>query len=373
MGTCGSFLSGRSWMILFSLALLIVEVWVQIPNFGVSTVSVRAEGVAFDSSWNPHVSCTAVVTTIESVVGNGSYDSGGFRPGIPDKRSTTPPCSVNGNSTFVEIRNIRIVTYSLAHEDYALYPNGNFSDTTATLEDPACPYTNSTRCRIFVEIDRAWKSAGIAPSDPLTTTNLDVQGFVYWNPNGVGQAWHSYSGWEIHPITATRPVGQVFPTTLGTFFWSTVFLAIGFVVLFILYIHRAGLASLGHVVPGRRRREKEAVQQEKTGGEKLGDLGLLTSLGAGQGEGGRNESRPEGLGRAYHNWSRHLTLSLALLSASFAVLLAWDYENNVYAQEWVSQHAAEVGLLTVLIVLAVTLLPVIVLLMPRLTRKKKQA
>ncbi len=336
-------------------------------------MSVRAEAVAVDSSWNSAVSCRAVVTTIEQVVGNGSYDSGGFRPGIPDKRSTTPPCAVNGNSTFVEIRNVRIVAYSLAHEDYGAYPNGNFSDTTATLEDPSCPFTNSTRCRIFVEIDRAWKSTGIAPSDPLTTVNLDVQGFVYWNPSGVGQAWHSYTGWEIHPITATRPVGQVFQTTLGTFFWTTIVLAIAFVILFILYIQRAGLLSLsiGHLVPWRRKREKEGVEDGKRTGEKIGSFGVLASLGGVPGDRGV-ENRREGLSRAYHDWSRHLTLSLVLLSTAFAILLGWEYENNVYAQVWVSQHLVEAGLLMVLIALTVTLLPVTVLLMPRLTRKKKE-
>ncbi len=340
-------------------------------------MSVRAEGVTVDSSWNHVVSCSAVVTTIEQVVGDGSYVSGGFRPGIPDKRSTMPPCSVNGNSTFVEIRNIRVLAYSLAHEDYALYPNGNFSDTTATLEDPNCPITNSTRCQVFVEVDRAWKSAGIAPSDPLTTTSLDVQGFVYWNPSGVGQAWHSYSGWEIHPITATRPVGEIFPTTLGTFFWTTILLAIAFVILFILYIQRAGLVSLnlGHLVPWRRRRETEDVDNAIPSGEERANLGLLTSLEVVPRDrrveaGKRDENLREGLSRAYHDWSRHLTLSLALLSTAFAILLGWEYENNVYAQVWVSQHLVEAGLLTVLIALTVALLPVTVLLVPRLMKKK---
>ncbi len=344
----------------------------QMPNFGGPGVRVQAEGLAADSSWNPVVSCSAVVTTVEQVVGNGSFVSGGFRPGIPDKRSTSPPCSLNGNSTFVEIRNVRVAAYSLAHEDYAVYPNGNFSDTTATLEDPSCPFTNSSRCRVFVEVDRAWKSAGIAPSDPLTTTNLDVQGFVFWNPSGVGQAWHSYSGWEIHPITASRPVGEVFVTTLGTFFWTTVLLAVAFVILFILYIQRAGLVSLGlgRLVPWRRRRENENVDDT--------NLGLLASLevvpGGGRVEEGlRVEIRKEGLSKAYHDWSMHLTLSLAVLSTAMAVMLGWEYENNVYAREWVSQHLAEAGLLTVLIALTVALLPVTVLFVPRLMRKKNEA
>ncbi len=377
MAGFGASPKSRSWRIVLSLTLVLVGLTFQIPSFAGSHLSVRAEGVT-DSSWNSAVTCSATVTTIEQVLGNGSYASGGFRPGIPDKRSTTPPCSVNLNATFVEIRNIRIVQYSLAHEDYALYPNGNFSDTTATLEDPSCPFTNSTRCHIFVEIDRAWKANGIAPSDPLTTTNLDVQGFVYWNPSGVGQAWHSYTGWEIHPITATRPVGQVFATTLGTFFWTTVLLAIAFVILFILYAERAGLISLrtGHTVPSRQQRRREGVETRKDGDESA-SLGLLTSFGSVPGGPGveapkEGASSREGLSGAYHDWSRHLTMSLALLSTSFAILLGWEYENNVYAQVWVSQHIVEASLLSVLIAVTVTLLPVTVLIMPRLTRKKNR-
>ena len=43
-------------------------------------------------SWNPAVSCTALLTTIEGVVGNqansnggATYAGGGFLPGIPDR------------------------------------------------------------------------------------------------------------------------------------------------------------------------------------------------------------------------------------------------------------------------------------------------
>ncbi len=163
------------------------------------------------TSWNTAVSCSPTLTTIGEIVGNqsnaqggASYDGGGFKPGIPDKRSTSPPCSVNGTPAFVEVRSVRIIPASLAHEDYALYPNGNFSDTTATLEDPNCFSRNIYLCRIFIEIDRAWKSAGIAPEDPLFTALIDIQGFVYWNSLSSGQAWHSYSGWELHPVTASH-------------------------------------------------------------------------------------------------------------------------------------------------------------------------
>src|SRR5438552_18197385 len=56
-------------------------------------------------SWNPAVPCTAVPTSIEGISGsqpnaNGGarYGGGGCIPGIPNKRTTSPPVTVNGNS-----------------------------------------------------------------------------------------------------------------------------------------------------------------------------------------------------------------------------------------------------------------------------------
>ncbi|TMI18094.1 hypothetical protein E6H33_01400 [Candidatus Bathyarchaeota archaeon] len=65
-------------------------------------VSVQGKTVAPGTlpSWNPAVSCTARLTTIEGVIGNqvnanggSTYAGGGFQPGNPNKRSTSPPCS----------------------------------------------------------------------------------------------------------------------------------------------------------------------------------------------------------------------------------------------------------------------------------------
>ena len=164
-------------------------------------------------SWNPAVSCRALLTTIEGVIGsqansNGgaTYAGGGFLPGIPDKRSTSPPCTVNGNATFVEIHGIELPSYT--SEDCVAYPNGTFCDSTANVPDPNCASSDVYLCRIHVEIDQAWKSAGIAPQNPPSTTQLfDIQGFVYWDPNSndhFADQWHSYSGWELHALTAWR-------------------------------------------------------------------------------------------------------------------------------------------------------------------------
>jgi len=161
-------------------------------------------------SWNPAVSCTATLTTIEGVIGNqvnanggATYGGGGFLPGIPNKRSTSPPCTVNGNATFVEIHGVVYPGYTI--EDCAQYPNGNFCDTTANVLDPNCASSDVYLCRIHVEIDQAWKSAGIAPQNPPSTTQLfDIQGFVYWDCCHDNDQWHSYSGWELHALTAWR-------------------------------------------------------------------------------------------------------------------------------------------------------------------------
>src|SRR6266571_4682234 len=169
-------------------------------------------------SWNPAVQCTPVVTTIEEVIGSqtnsyggATYDGGGFKPGIPDKRSTSPPCAYGTPSspTFVEIHNI-VLFYNTHTADCASYANGVFCDTFFNIASSG--YVGPGSCpacymhRIHVEIDQAWKSAGIAPKNPAnsTTTQIDIQGFVYWDPDHVPEVGHNYSGWEIHPLAAWR-------------------------------------------------------------------------------------------------------------------------------------------------------------------------
>src|SRR6267143_4509701 len=151
-------------------------------------------------SWNHAVSCTALLTTIEHGIGNqananggATYGGGGFQPGNPNKRSTSPPCSVNGNATFVEIHKVLLSSYTI--EDCANYPNGNFCDTTANVIDPNCASSDVYLCRVHVEIDQAWKSASIAPQNPPVTTQLlDIQGFVFWANGHAADQLHAYSG-----------------------------------------------------------------------------------------------------------------------------------------------------------------------------------
>lgn len=164
------------------------------------------------SSWNPAVGCTAMLTSIEGVIGsqpnaNGgaTYGGGGFIPGIPNKRSTSPPCTLNGNTTFVEIHGLQMLTTTYTIEDCAQYPNGNFCDTTFNAQDPKCVNSDVYLCQMHMEVDQAWKSAGVAPQNPPVTTQLlDIQGFVFWDDGHLNNSWHSFSGWEIHPISAWR-------------------------------------------------------------------------------------------------------------------------------------------------------------------------
>jgi len=125
--------------------------------------------------------------------------------GIPNKRATSPPCTVNGNTTFVEVHGVQMLTLTNVVEDCAQYPNGNFCDTTSNFKDPKCASSDVYLCQMHMEIDQAWKSAGIAPQNPPVTTQLfDIQGFVYWDDGHINDTWHSYTGWEIHPISAWR-------------------------------------------------------------------------------------------------------------------------------------------------------------------------
>ena len=196
---------------------------------GFSLDTLPAEG---HQSWNPAVKCSATLTTIESVIGNkansnggATFSGGGFAPGIPDKRSTSPPCvyPANGNVTFVEIHHVKVGSVtdtSGSGTDCARFPNGQFCDTywnaiddTKTNGVSNCPFLSSDvyLCTIHMEIDQAWKSAGIAPSlDPAQGNYIDVQGFVYWDDAHVGMSGHSYSGWEIHTISSWKTSSQDF-------------------------------------------------------------------------------------------------------------------------------------------------------------------
>jgi PKD repeat protein len=195
-------------------------------------------------SWNPRFSCAPAIVTIEQVLGNQSSSLGGatetgsiFDPGISNKRQLNQPCTITNAegqivSTFVQINSILMISpppvqsdctnhYDLSNGG-ALYPNASiYCDTTHNLytsgQSKVCTNTNNTGCmhRIFFEIDRDWMARGYCgvgtvcdngtmQTQVTSTTLIDIQGFVYWNPDYTNQSWHSFSGWEIHPLTAWK-------------------------------------------------------------------------------------------------------------------------------------------------------------------------
>jgi len=155
-------------------------------------------------SWNPNVNCRATVTRVKKVLGTersdlggATFNGGGFKPGIPDRRALHPPCKVDGVPTFVQINNIRVGTCRKINDD---------GDWTCTLYDPNAPQsTPDDMKRIHIETDKKFRRRN-GWSRPPGNTLINVQGFVFWDPDHVTAEWHNHSGWEIHSFTAWRRV-----------------------------------------------------------------------------------------------------------------------------------------------------------------------
>ncbi len=196
-------------------------------------------------SWNPAVPCSPTLSTLETLIGSvtiqripsnpnatgADYSGGAFKleenltyganPSIWlfSKRALYPfppplssPCSTpSGIPAFVEIHSLTVSSLAIADCGLSFdrsnggeqFPNGSTCSTTFSLagSSPSCPACYMHR--IYAVIDRDWKAAGIAPASPAQGQTIDVQGFVYWNPQWVDQPWHSYTGWELH-VTAWR-------------------------------------------------------------------------------------------------------------------------------------------------------------------------
>lgn len=194
-----------------SLLFLAISAW-GAPSLSIAN---KATILAGDASWNQFANCKPVILTLEQVLGNqtnsngGALESGGWQGIIPNKRATSPPCIVNGLPTLVEIRHLRtsIGSPGTSWDECGTVLPGN-CDLTLNLADdvtiscPAC-YLH----KIHIEIDMYWNNSKTAPKILPVGTWIDVQGFVYWDPDHVTDAGHSYSGWELHPFTAWRISG----------------------------------------------------------------------------------------------------------------------------------------------------------------------
>src|SRR5881397_1682370 len=209
-------------------------------------------------SWNPKVSCSTpwiirITDLTNNMTGSGSLTNSVFNPGItspvgdakrwltpgatpPGWVSPGPPCTITNShgqvSMFVEIDGVK--RGSIANDDCTgtydpvnggTSNSGNYCDTDFNIYDPAVVPTYSGSCsnssdktcygRIHIEIDHDWKAArycgastacdDVAVNSQTTSSSvLDVQGYVYWDPGQINQQWHSFDGWEIHPVTGWR-------------------------------------------------------------------------------------------------------------------------------------------------------------------------
>src|SRR2546425_9921645 len=96
-----------------------------------------------------------------------------------------------------------MLTLTYVVEDCAQYPNGNFCDTTFNFQDPKCASPDLYLCQMHMEIDQAWKSAGIASQNPPVTNNpFDIPGVVYRANAHVHDSTTSMSAWGIYTHTA---------------------------------------------------------------------------------------------------------------------------------------------------------------------------
>jgi hypothetical protein len=153
-------------------------------------------------AWNPHVRCRATVTTLRRVLGTDSggsggatFQGGGFKPGIPDRRALRPPCKVHRIPTYVQLRRVQVGSCDQINPD---------GDWTCSLTDPRLSGPMDMR-RIHIETDQKFRHRS-GWSVPPGGTDIRIQGFVFWDPGHTDAAWHNHSGWEIHSFTAWRRV-----------------------------------------------------------------------------------------------------------------------------------------------------------------------
>jgi hypothetical protein len=158
-------------------------------------------------AWNPYTRCLPILTTIPRLIGSrrsalgGATRGGGMlQPNLtgPSRRALNLPCFTgSATPTFVEIRGVQITA------DLGSPPDGDrvFNVTDQTRLDLTEPMRT-----IHLEISGTWRAAGVAPSTalPPVGARVDVQGFVYWDPQHTDEQWHSFSGWELHPLAAWR-------------------------------------------------------------------------------------------------------------------------------------------------------------------------
>jgi len=140
--------------------------------------------------------------------------------------------------SFVEIDGIARTTMSYETDCATSYdtvdgggavPPGHWCDNTFNLFDPMLVPNSFTSCssstdptcygKLHTEFDKDWMAAGYCGVSTTYCNNntlshqttagsdtslFDVQGFIFWDPDHLTTQWHSFTGWELHPITAWR-------------------------------------------------------------------------------------------------------------------------------------------------------------------------
>jgi hypothetical protein len=159
-------------------------------------------------SWSSHTGCKPVRTTIPEILGteenasHGATEAGGrFQPhfhGGLQQHQLNPVCELDGTPTFVEVDDVYISRAPNRSSDH--------DDSTNLTQAGRPDITNPQMKTLHAEIDGTWIDGHVAlPLWPdRLGTRLDVQGFVFWDPAHVNDAWHQYSGWELHPVAAWR-------------------------------------------------------------------------------------------------------------------------------------------------------------------------
>ena len=170
-------------------------------------VTVRFAPLAVLASWNHFYTCKPTLTTIPFILGSrqnarqGATEAGGgFQPHLRggfQQHLLNPPCSIDGTGTFVEIHDVVVAGVPERSVD---------GDLTVDVMDPNRPDIKDVYMKTLeIEIDNLLIGHGVAPPiQPPKGTAIDIQGFVFWDPAHTTAPWHSFSGWEIHTVTAWR-------------------------------------------------------------------------------------------------------------------------------------------------------------------------
>jgi PKD domain/Bacterial Ig-like domain (group 3) len=256
---------------LFVVAILISSIT------GPTNYQTRASALQFPTasgSWNSRVPCSSpwivrITDITDNKTGSASLSSSTFSPGItspvgsakrwltpgstpPGWVSPGPPCMITNShgqvATFVQIDGVKRGTNVSTEDCTGKYDTvnggtsngGTFCDETFNIYDPALVPNYSTSCtsstdptcysRIHSEIDHDWNAAKYCgastacdnvtlSSQTTTSTLIDVQGFISWDPGHLNNTWHNLNGWEIHPLTGWR-VHQSNSSLTATFSFS---------------------------------------------------------------------------------------------------------------------------------------------------------